>query len=569
MLDTLKKRFDSDDYYKVLSLLFIMAVILIFMGIGLRSPWPADEPRFAEVAREMVVSGNWFFPIRGGELYPDKPPVFMWSIAFFYWLTDSINVAFLLPNALASLVTLFCIYDIASRLWNVRVARNAALLLMIAPQFLIQAKNAQIDAMVTCWITVAMYGLIRHFFVAPHWRWYFTSFAFMGLGIITKGVGFLPILFLIPVLALHFTKRHNFSGAVSWRLWAGPLAMLAVIAMWLFPMLHLAEASGNPDFIAYKNNILFKQTGERYANSWTHVKPWYYFIVNAIPSLWFPLPFLLINKKIWNIARDNRHLIAIFTWIVLVVAFFSLSPGKRGVYIFPALPMLSLFLAPYISHHNPQRWFNISLKAITILLPIAFISVSLLLWLDNEKLIDQLTHHTQKAPFMAFFACAAVIVIIVLIYERKQLALKQFGIAILATWLIYTSWGYVLLEPIRTPAKQIMAKAAEIAGKGGELGIVRYREQFLLFSPVPLTQFSYLSSDAEQMRNAWLWMKSSPQNRYVVMADTAHLECFDATKAVDLGEGHGNEWWLFSSEAMLENCTPPQKIKIYHMPFNH
>ncbi|MGI3027052.1 ArnT family glycosyltransferase, partial [Vibrio cholerae] len=81
MIKQISERFHSDDYYKVLSLLMVFAFIIIFAGIGLRSPWPADEPRFAEVAREMVVSGNWFFPMRGGELYPDKPPVFMWAIA--------------------------------------------------------------------------------------------------------------------------------------------------------------------------------------------------------------------------------------------------------------------------------------------------------------------------------------------------------------------------------------------------------------------------------------------------------------------------------------------------------
>ena len=57
--------------------LFVLASVLIFIGIGLRDPWPADEPRFAQVAKEMVETGQWFFPARAGEFYPDKPPVFM------------------------------------------------------------------------------------------------------------------------------------------------------------------------------------------------------------------------------------------------------------------------------------------------------------------------------------------------------------------------------------------------------------------------------------------------------------------------------------------------------------
>ena len=82
--------------------LFLLASVLIFIGLGLRDPWPADEPRFAQVAKEMVETGQWFFPARAGEYYPDKPPVFMWSIAFFFALFGSIKVAFLLPSASVS-----------------------------------------------------------------------------------------------------------------------------------------------------------------------------------------------------------------------------------------------------------------------------------------------------------------------------------------------------------------------------------------------------------------------------------------------------------------------------------
>jgi 4-amino-4-deoxy-L-arabinose transferase-like glycosyltransferase len=41
-------------------------VVVLFLGVGLRYPWPADEPRFAQIAREMVESGQWLFPTRGG-----------------------------------------------------------------------------------------------------------------------------------------------------------------------------------------------------------------------------------------------------------------------------------------------------------------------------------------------------------------------------------------------------------------------------------------------------------------------------------------------------------------------
>ena len=54
VLKSLQQRFNSDDYYQVLSMLLLFAAVILLVGIGWRSPWPADEPRFAEVAREMV-----------------------------------------------------------------------------------------------------------------------------------------------------------------------------------------------------------------------------------------------------------------------------------------------------------------------------------------------------------------------------------------------------------------------------------------------------------------------------------------------------------------------------------
>jgi hypothetical protein len=69
--------------------LLAVALLLIFTGIGLRDPWPADEPKFALIAKEIVETGQWFFPARGQELHPDKPP-YSWlgscCLAFnFYW----------------------------------------------------------------------------------------------------------------------------------------------------------------------------------------------------------------------------------------------------------------------------------------------------------------------------------------------------------------------------------------------------------------------------------------------------------------------------------------------------
>jgi 4-amino-4-deoxy-L-arabinose transferase-like glycosyltransferase len=65
----------SSDQRRELWWFFAIAFVVLAAGIGLRDPWPADEPRFVLVAKQMWDSGDWLFPHRGAELYADKPPL--------------------------------------------------------------------------------------------------------------------------------------------------------------------------------------------------------------------------------------------------------------------------------------------------------------------------------------------------------------------------------------------------------------------------------------------------------------------------------------------------------------
>src|SRR5215813_5242170 len=97
-------------------LFMLVAFVLLAAGIGLRDPWPSDEPRFALAAKQMVESGDWLFPHRGHELYSDKPPVMFWLQAASFELVHNWRVAFLLPSLLAGLLTLGLTYDLGRRL---------------------------------------------------------------------------------------------------------------------------------------------------------------------------------------------------------------------------------------------------------------------------------------------------------------------------------------------------------------------------------------------------------------------------------------------------------------------
>ena len=86
---------------------FVLAFFILAAGYGMREPWPSDEPRFVLVAKQMVESGNYLFPHRGIQLYPDKPPVFFWILAACYQVIGSWRWSFLLPSLLSGMAVLF------------------------------------------------------------------------------------------------------------------------------------------------------------------------------------------------------------------------------------------------------------------------------------------------------------------------------------------------------------------------------------------------------------------------------------------------------------------------------
>lgn len=534
-----------------------LMITALFAGIGLRDPWPADEPRFAQVAREMVESGQWLFPTRGGEFYPDKPPIFMWLIAFFYQLTGQLKIAFLLPSALASLGTLLLVFDLGRRLWGENVARSAVFALAFTPQFLLQAKGAQIDALVCFWITLGCYGLVRHFLLGPSWGWYVVSWVAMALGILTKGVGFLPVLMLIP-LAI-WRRGATASGQQVWgmRAWWGPALMLCTLALWVVPMLVVVERTQSPELLAYRDNILLRQTAERYANAWHHIKPWHYYLTTALPSMWLPLAvlFLLQIRRIKMLWPSSVALRILLSWVALVLLFFSISSGKREVYIFPALPMFALALS-YVWEQAPaegRRTTSLLLRAVLAMIGVLLMALATVALLAPDHLPSKADDYADAVVALApgFLILGLALCGIVLLL-RKRVLFEQLALASVLAWIFISFWLWPILNTHRTP-RAIMQELERTVALDTEVGMLEFKEQFLLFADRPLFHFSYLAPLSEQEWNAWRWMRADPA-RVLLVPDRLALRCFDLEKKRVLGEAHRRNWVLLDASAARETC---------------
>lgn len=551
-----------------LLLLLGLGLLLLAAGLGLRDPWPADEPRFALIARDMVHSGQWLIPRVGGELYSDKPPLFMWLAAGFYWLTGELRLAFLLPSLLAGLGSVVLVYDLGRRLWGRQTGLTAGLLLLFTVLFAMQARSAQLDALVTFWITLGLYGLLRHLLLGPAWNWYYLAWFAMGLGIITKGVGFLPVFLFLPWLALRYYRPSpppTHPGS-RWRWGLGPLLMLAAISLWLLPMLVQVLLSDSSALAAYRDDILLRQTAGRYANPWHHIKPFWYYLTEVLPWAWLPLTLALpwLLPAWWRRLRQGEPAMwLLLGWIACVLLFFSASPGKRGVYMLPTTPALALAAAPLLPELLRRPGLQRLLQGFLWLLALLAVgTVITVLLLQPERTAAFAAKH-GVAPAGLLLALALLGLISALLSRGRRgaaaLALLLFGL-----WQLYGWWAYPLLNPSRS-GSELMQLVEQRLEPEEQLGLVDWGEQFLLYLERPVYLFGFRREVAAQRRDALAWLSQAP-NRRLLLPQQQQAPCLLAERAQPLLFRHRRLWVLVGADAIAPECAPtapPEHVRRY------
>lgn len=543
-------------------LLIALVVWALLAGLGLREPMPADEPRFVLAARTMVETGQWLFPHRGIELYAEKPPVFMWLQAASYLLVRDWHVAFLLPSLLAALLTLWLSGDLARRLWGRRAVPYAVSGLFVCLQFALQAKRAQIDMVLVGMTTLSLWALLRYLLEKPSPGLLALGTFAAGLGTVTKGVGFLPLLVFIPWLWVRWKSPQDLPAHRGMHALAGVAGFLLGVGVWLVPMLSVALSSSDPTLHAYAREMLFKQTGTRYANAWHHVKPaWYY--LQTMLTLWLPgvllAPWLL--PAWWRRLRrvDPRHAL-LLGWALLVLVFFSASPGKREVYIFPMLPALAVAASPLLAGLLRRR----SVRAMlwTYLSVLVLVTGALGAWLllaspeHVHTLVDGRGMDMATVVRMGRWLIGfAVVALVTMVLARRRVAVALVAV----TAALWTAYGIGFIPAISpdSSAKSLMQRVGERIGPDAELAMLGWREQHLLQADRPVTDFGFKQPWVDQWQHAHAWLLEAPERRWLFLRKEAIGPCLDATKVVDIGASNRRAWILAPGSAWTAGCEVP------------
>ena len=324
------------------ALLFVGALLAFSWRLGAGPIYRTMEGREALVMQEIARTGNWILPLRNGETIPSKPPLLHWAGVTVARLTGGVSewsVRF--PCALFSALSVGLTCILGCRLAGREVGVLAGLLLLTTPGFAEMAREGWVDPVLSFFVLAALVSFWS-MYEREHWRGWQSMAFYLSLAgaVLSKG----PIGYILPALVIlaYLAVQQQLARLCALLSLPGVVLALGLPLTWYL----LALKQGGWAFVhrqMLQENLLRFTAGSG----------------KRIPSgAFFLLPFLrdgfpwsvLFCLGLWNFSRHapvrEKGVFPLIWWFA-VVLFFSISAGKRDVYLLPAYPAMALFAAEW------------------------------------------------------------------------------------------------------------------------------------------------------------------------------------------------------------------------------
>jgi 4-amino-4-deoxy-L-arabinose transferase-like glycosyltransferase len=353
-----------------------------FFGLGQLGFLGPDEPRYAEVAREMFESGDYISTRLCGCLWFEKPALVYWMSAAGYRLFGVDEFAARAPIALAALATVALIYFAVRRLGSHSLALTSALILTTSGIFIAYARVSTPDMVLTAAITASLLTAFHSLRASGPTRsvLWAISFLFVGLAVLAKGL--VGALLVFSILGIHLILAGRL-GSVRWRDWLiGLVVFLAVAASWYGPV----TARHGWAFI---EEFFVRHHFQRYtSNEFGHPQPFYFFFLVAMagvaPWSFFLIPAIGRFRSLWE-SRDSLLGLA-WIWAVVPIVFFSFSESKLPGYILPIFPALAVIIGAEVERFLSREADGVLSKAAWLTgLLVTGMSIGFLIFVRSES----------------------------------------------------------------------------------------------------------------------------------------------------------------------------------------
>jgi dolichol-phosphate mannosyltransferase len=325
-------------------LLALIAGALLFPNLSYPLLEP-DEGRYAEVAREMVRSGDWVVPTLNHQAYLDKPPLLYWLVAACLRVFGTHAWAARLVPSLAAFAVVLATYLMGRRIVGAQAAFLGALLLSLTAGLVHCGRFLILDSLLTLLVSVSLFAAYRAVRGSRlRWRWWLTAGVCCGLGVLTKGP--VALVLLVPPVVAH-TWLNPKKARPSLRQWI----VLGGLAVGMTLPWYIAVAIRDPGFARH---FFIEHHLRRFFSEDYHAGPaWFYVpvvVVGCLPwaGLLIPAGAFLLSRSREVRALRSPALGYFLLWAGWCLLFFSLSRGKLPPYVLPALPALAVLVGCYL-----------------------------------------------------------------------------------------------------------------------------------------------------------------------------------------------------------------------------
>ncbi|NMM38462.1 MAG: glycosyltransferase family 39 protein [Glaciimonas sp.] len=327
--------------------LFLIFALCWFYALDLRTLVPTDEGRYAEMAREMIASGDWVTTRLNGIKYFEKPPLQTWMNALTFMLFGMGEWQARFWTGLCGFLGILLTYQAGRSVFNARVGYLAALVL--GSSFLwaalghINTLDMGLSGMMTLTLCSLLIAQRDSAGERERRNWMLACWAGMALAVLSKGL----IGLVLPgaVLVIYSLAANDFGIWKRIHIGKGLLLFFAITTPWF-----VLVSVRNPEFPQF---FFIHEHFQRFTSEVHHrAGRWYYFIPLLMLGI---VPWLgILLQSLFNSWRTDWHTATVFkpkrmllVWAVFIFLFFSVSGSKLPSYILPIFPALALLIAVY------------------------------------------------------------------------------------------------------------------------------------------------------------------------------------------------------------------------------
>ena len=507
---------DARWWRRAAAIVLVMAAVILFARLGSRALW-ASEFRWAEISREMILSGNYFWPTIDGRVYYDKPLGTYWLVIGATHLTRAMDeTAARIPSAVAGLLSILLLILLARRLFDWPTGVLSGLILATSYSFVFFSRHASADVETIAGELLALILFIRHEHdseFAPAGWWVLGLWIVMAITSLTKGLlGFVPPPLIIGAYCLLADGWSEFfrgilRGPISDRIrwftrrnrwffnWKTIPAIVIGGLIYAAPFI-VSRYRMNSDrglYLVYRENVL------RYFEPFDHRGPiyLYFFVIFMLMAPWsvlLPAAIARIHNVLQRTngvtsdpvnARHNRF-VTIYFWATFL--FFTFSGSRRSYYLLPILPAAAMIIARLlVSGPATLNRLDRMLMRIGYLILAGASLLAVVLVFPPQLVLPTPWSALPPIPGQIIFAIFWLISAFGIFYAMKNLTARRIAIStgIIAYLMIF--YVYLIAMPVTEayrPEKDFANVVTAKVGPGlNGLGFYRNLETFFYLNP--------------------------------------------------------------------------------------